>query len=329
MIMRFRKEIAFLLFTLLVVFGAGEMGWRYYLQEEYYEKIRHWEHPLYNMHADQPYQYRLKPAVTAENGREELWSYTINGDGFRNPKVVQEKGKKRILMLGDSYTFGWGVPEDAVFPRVLEKMLNAGKAGGFQIINAGIPGYNAAQEYALLDEILPWYTPDWVILNVRVDDAEPQQTIPEAPSRIYGTAVFWLVEDFKEILNKKYGTQFMVHKLYPSTDYLAAYAAKNPKWRIAKEALQKMARLCRQKGIRFAVFILPDFTEDFRHYKLTPIHHEVREWADEFQIPVFDLFGNFSGDDQASYRVKGDGHPNEKAHQKIAELIAVRMALLK
>lgn len=61
----------------------------------------------------------------------------------------------RVVMLGDSLTAGFGLPQEAALPRQLERALRArGRAVG--IDNAGVSGDTAAQGLARLD----WSVPD-------------------------------------------------------------------------------------------------------------------------------------------------------------------------
>lgn len=68
-------------------------------------------------------------------------NYRINKDGFRDRDFSYNNGKHRnIIFLGDSFTFGYGVENDEVYMKVLEKKL-ANK--DLKIINCGFAsGYS-------------------------------------------------------------------------------------------------------------------------------------------------------------------------------------------
>lgn len=71
-----------------------------------------------------------------------------NSLGFRGVKEIEKQkpeGTYRILVIGDSMTFGWGVEDDETFVSVLERNLNAaaaevGTPKKFEVINAGFIG---------------------------------------------------------------------------------------------------------------------------------------------------------------------------------------------
>ena len=53
--------------------------------------------------------------------------YEFNGHGLRGPPFDQEPapGSSRILALGDSFTFGQGIPWEETYTHQLEQILNA------------------------------------------------------------------------------------------------------------------------------------------------------------------------------------------------------------
>jgi lysophospholipase L1-like esterase len=102
-------------------------------------------------------------------GHENVTNIHTNSLGFRDSEVQIPKPENvfRILVLGDSMTFGLGVMEEEAFPAVLEDMLNGGeKAKGvqYEIVNAGVPGYGTAQELLQYQLHGPKLNPDLVIL---------------------------------------------------------------------------------------------------------------------------------------------------------------------
>jgi hypothetical protein len=91
----------------------------------------------------------------------------INSFGFRDDEVTLTKseGTKRILVLGDSFTFGMSVKKPEVYTEVLEKMLNERNDGTtYEVINGGAIGYTTDNEYLLLNEKGLTLNPDIVVL---------------------------------------------------------------------------------------------------------------------------------------------------------------------
>ncbi|HEY0555541.1 MAG TPA: GDSL-type esterase/lipase family protein [Thermoanaerobaculia bacterium] len=65
-----------------------------------------------------------------------------------------------ILIVGDSMTFGEGVPEDGTYPARLERRL------GVRVYNAGVPGYSSAQMLGRLRRYLPTLQPTLVVMTL-------------------------------------------------------------------------------------------------------------------------------------------------------------------
>ena len=77
----------------------------------------------------------------------------INGHGLRNGRIEtsREGTGWRLVILGDSFTYGKAVREEHLFPRRMERILREeGAAPRTEIVNAGIPGYGNAQELLLM-----------------------------------------------------------------------------------------------------------------------------------------------------------------------------------
>jgi lysophospholipase L1-like esterase len=94
----------------------------------------------------------------------------INSHGLRSPETTYEKptGTFRILNLGDSVTMGWGTREEDTYGRRLEQLLNGqgGDHGRYEVINAGVPGWNLENELAYLQAEGLKYEPDLILLDI-------------------------------------------------------------------------------------------------------------------------------------------------------------------
>ena len=97
-----------------------------------------------------------------------------NSLGFRDTReypLSKAPGTFRILVLGDSVTFGHGALYETSYPYLLEKRLREWRPDvKWEVWNLGIPGYNTAQELAYLNEVGERYAPDLVIVGFFLND---------------------------------------------------------------------------------------------------------------------------------------------------------------
>lgn len=114
----------------------------------------------------------------------------INSLGFRDDReYALEKGPStfRILVLGDSVTFGHGSVAEHTYPFLFEQKLKAWRPDvDWQVWNLAVPGYNTSQELAHLLQVGPVYKPDLVIIGffdndlIENYDVEPSGRIQSA-----------------------------------------------------------------------------------------------------------------------------------------------------
>ncbi len=103
---------------------------------------------------------------------ESVTEVAISAQGFRSPAIEIPKPANvyRILMLGDSTTFGTGVTATDTVPALLQSALNKNLPASttYEVINAGVPGYSTAQEWLLYKRHAQELEPDLVVLNFLV-----------------------------------------------------------------------------------------------------------------------------------------------------------------
>jgi len=107
----------------------------------------------------------------------------VNSAGFRGREFSIEKSQDvyRIVMLGDSITFGAGVAQNETVPYFLEQLLSSRHdQTSYEVYNLGIAGYNTGQELATLREVGLKYQPDLVVLNICLNDSDPVREVWKA-----------------------------------------------------------------------------------------------------------------------------------------------------
>ena len=87
---------------------------------------------------------------------------TLNGQGLRGERaypVARRQGVPRIVLVGDSFSFGYGVTHEATWVTRLERSLDP-----IDVINLSVSGYGTDQQLLRLEDEGLAFRPDLVIL---------------------------------------------------------------------------------------------------------------------------------------------------------------------
>lgn len=321
---RWAGNIYLLLITLLASVLAVEWGLRT-INPFGIQFFHNLPYHMQGMIDDPVLGYRHPASVSYWLGSERV---ELNPNGLRDDDVPFRKpaGEKRILVLGDSVTFGWGVSQGETFSDRLEELLNEGSLGAWQVINAGVNGYNTVQEAAYLRHEGMRYSPDYVLLVYVSNDTHPIADPNEATWRRHPSWPSSLPEAADRI--RQLSFLFQVTSLFVRMEHMdSARAAEpgqgdgdvtsprhtltdHPGWVSSRASLLDIAGQCRQAGIPLLVAIYSGYGPEFwgrlgeagvDNLDLSPA------WA---EVPV-----------GQSHVSRIDPHPSALVHGKIAEYI--------
>lgn len=107
--------------------------------------------------------------------QERRYQITANALGFRGPEVAPTKGPNtfRILVFGDSSSFGWGVnEEDSWWTLLRQELKKRYPDKNIEIANFAIPGDSSAYGKLIFDTFAPRFQSDLVILGFGANDAK-------------------------------------------------------------------------------------------------------------------------------------------------------------
>jgi hypothetical protein len=90
-------------------------------------------------------------------------SYTLNAAGHRGADYgpARRPGTMRVVLLGDSLAYGYGVGDEQTFAH----LVDAARAD-LEVVNLGVQGYGLDQSLVMLEERGVAYRPDVVVLAV-------------------------------------------------------------------------------------------------------------------------------------------------------------------
>ena len=256
-----------------------------------------------------------------------------NSMGFREKEYPIERrpGVRRIAVIGDSYTFGYGVEFPEIFSKRLENELNR-SAGPYEVINFGVPGYNTSVELATFRESSAQFKPDLVIVGYVLNDTEiqDQDRSKDAAGGEGGTSIVnaahLAVKDVSMLyrfiapkLGALAGTLFNARYAVGGTkEIIRSFEDDAPGWVESRNALLEIAEEARRIGAPTLVVVFPMMVDS---YPLAAAHHKITAFCRKHGIAVLDLMSTLEGQKVSEMVVVLDGHPNGRMHQIFADRI--------
>ena len=111
-------------------------------------------------------KYELTPGASGRMWGTDL---KINSQGFRGPEPSSDPAVQRVIVLGDSITFGNNLALEETFPFQLQQQLST-PGRNLEVLNFGVHGYDTLQEVSLLELRGLGYHPDLVVVTYCLND---------------------------------------------------------------------------------------------------------------------------------------------------------------
>lgn len=254
---------------------------------------------------------------------------TVDALGYRvTPR--KENGRFKILVVGDSFTFGLGVGDADTFCSFLETELP-----DCEVFNAGVSGYGLGQMLIRLRQCLEQTEPNLVLFAFMRED--PHRTV--LSFRDYAKPVFRLENDKLIVENLPVPPPFKMEKnikreqIEAESEWMLNRVARHWKhsyrdrhgWReVSRKVIEKAREETEGRGIAFAAVYLASFEELY-----LPEYKSVEE----------DFFQNLPLEASAKINTRKaflsqedlirEGHYRAREHQIAARSIAEQVSKLK
>lgn len=186
-----------------------------------------------------------------------------NSHGWRDAERAMEKptGKRRIVLLGDSFAFGLNIDDGDRMSDLLEKSLH-----GWEVLNMGVTAWGTDQQLRALETEGFAYSPDLVLLltfpgndlqDIRCERncawPKPHYDLVDGDLRLVKPVPTWDVRlrsisfaaEFVYRLIRTRETDERVTPGWETRDTVPLYAA----------IVRRMAALCRERGVSVAAVI--------------------------------------------------------------------------
>jgi lysophospholipase L1-like esterase len=268
-----------------------------------------------------------------------------NAAGFRGPLVpaARTPGVSRVACLGDSITYGVGVPFEKSYVGLTGRTLEYRLGRGVEMVDAGCPGYSTYQGLRLLESDIVRLAPDVVTLMFGSwNDFTPaiggDDEVKGSHQRLPGwldpvraglgrSRLFMVLAQANDLVaggrrDARFGRR-------TNEEYLKGFAAGRPPEgeRVPPEKfranLESMVRLLRAHRIE-PVLLTPPLTQ--RSQGEYPIYRVYRETVTEVAraegVPLVQAAEHLTGWEGRGEKVFDDWvHPNDKGHEIVSALL--------
>ena len=209
-----------------------------------------------------------------------------------------------VVVMGDSFTFGWGVPVEKTFYGKIAKAMEV------PVDNFGHCNYNLEQSVAYYVRQTKKNSPKTAALFYFLNDSEPTPEIVPPALHHHSLFVGLLWSRWNKI-SAEPGSFVAAYK--------TLYQEPSEGWENTKKQFLRLKQVTGQSETRLVVFLLPALHQ-LRPYPFQQEHAIVSQFLMENGIEHHDFQSVFSGEqDPSKYWVAiDDPHPNELAHEKIA-----------
>jgi hypothetical protein len=225
-----------------------------------------------------------------------------NSLGFRDNEYSPSKtsGKKRIIFLGDSFTWGWGIKKDEIYTERLENILD-----NSEVINMGIPGYGVEQEFNVLNQYALRFAPDIIVVGFFLDDflskdlfaisweKFPFKDLPvclmqpemielkeylfnfflsaQRFLRSHSILYNFVAQKIKTTRQLEWFREGLAERGIMKSDLPFSIAAslslkKKDQWNFTENALIQMGKICESRNIKLAVVIIPEKSQVYKKF---------------------------------------------------------------
>lgn len=279
--------------------------------------------------------YFPKPGATKIFKTPEFTEHVrINSLGLRDDEI-QDRSQFdfRIVIIGDSMTFGHGVQMQEAFPNVLEALYRErDEDRRVDVVNAGVKGYGTDQYYALFQKRLRRLRPDLLIVAFYQNDLadnilhplfklEGGQLIPVDPTEDELYRIGRVNELLPGFLRSTRVARWTIHRLVDSTTRRPGNGELNERLRVEplkiRLEIDDLAETGRREGFDVLVLGVP-------HRNGPPMLYSLLEDATRDRARLLDLNSDDSWQRQkARWFFATDFHLNAAGHERVAaELFA-------
>lgn len=258
---------------------------------------------------------------------------STNSHGLRDREYPKKPapGALRIIAIGDSQTFGLGLPSERTWPKQLETLLNRDRVfrSEWEVINAGLSATDTWQHAIILDRVLEWYDADVVVLAIYVNDVSAEWS-PKPASEVTNSTKKRIGYALKRSAVLSLARRAYLRLRHRDLELEILKGERDePRvdeaWTTVSRSLAEMRDRCASRGLQFVAVILPRRDQVSGQTSYRGYQNRLIEILTADEVPHVDLLDPM----MAAYSSIGeqlfipwDGHHSAEANAVVADRVA-------
>lgn len=340
MIRRIFINSSLVLLSTFIALGIAEGLLRLFLPTEkkriIYDQSREvFQYNKEHIQFDSRLGYITKPHLTSSfTNREFSTTILTNSLGFRDDEASCQDPD--VLILGDSFGFGWGVEKEEGLEAILEK------ESGLSILNMSVSGYNNVQELALLEKwqqnhslrnktiILLYYVND-MLGNLEQSGIYPSIEKQQNSIVLHSVSVDayhqWTKDahmNMASVLAKNFYSIYYLRSAYAllrngfkkQTTEITPKARQGDETRVFRMVLEKFSAICQKNNCNMLIAYIP-YSPYLKNERYTTEYFFLKYLVASYHFDLVDLSSRMGYKDY--YLL--DEHWNTDGHTKAAMIL--------
>ena len=259
--------------------------------------------------------WRLVPGFRDANTDLHIDSHGLRGDG------VVDDGAWRLLLIGDSVTFGWAVGQTESYAAQLERLLTTRcPERAVRVLNAGVPGYTLEQGEMALASRIPELHPDGVVIAF----ANVDRLVLAGKAGFVDAPLSWRgLRPVRRMLSRSHFYVALRYEVLKANAALRSRAQGTKDEQLARfeERLVRMVRNARSGGRLVILLGQPHVTRGNESWNA--ISARVAEAEGAVYVPVPKPFEDPA---RIGELLLTECHPSPRGHALVAEALAAAIA---
>ncbi len=279
--------------------------------------------------------WRFRPSIDISSKFFEGKRYRIDSYGLRGDEIPPKSNKIRIIALGNSCTFGWGMADSDTYEKQLEGMVNGDTSlPQVEVINAGIPGYSSFQGRRFYVSDISRLKPDIVLIMFAWNDQwAAADNIPDNMQKLPPQSILNIQNSVSRLQIYRLIKKLLLSSIEKPLD--SVLNKKSPVYRVSfvdfydnLNVIVNYARSEKTKPILLTSPI-PALDKYYPSGRVSPMHKfhdyynmQTRLLSRNAQIPVIDIAREFDNFNNLYDNAPQDPiHFNAAGHRVVAEAI--------